>query len=141
MGTGAKPDKAELLEIIKSIARDPSKIKYAGASFGKALSKNYRKTFLDANPKLEGEVVVHHAAEQQILNRYLGLVAEEEMHSLQNLRGIPKSLDNLLHNKIFRYEWDEFYASHPQATRQQVLDYVAYIDKKYGHLFNPPIGG
>ncbi|WP_209444641.1 hypothetical protein [Mesorhizobium erdmanii] len=141
LSTGAKPDKAELLEIIKSIARDPSKIKYEGASFGKALSKNYRKTFLDANPKLEGEVVVHHAAEQQILHRYLGLVTEEEMHSLQNLRGIPKSLDNLLHNKIFRFEWDEFYASHPQPTRQQVLDYVEYIDKKYGHLFNPPIGG
>ncbi|MBZ9979186.1 hypothetical protein [Mesorhizobium sp. BR-1-1-10] len=140
VGTGAKPDNAELLQIIKSIARDPSKVRYPGASFGKALSKNYRKTFLDANLKLEGKVVVHHAAEQQILNRYLGLVTEEEMHSLQNLRGIPKSLDNLLHNKIFRFEWDEFYASHPQPTRQQVLEYVEYIDKKYGHLFNPPIG-
>ncbi|WP_155256319.1 hypothetical protein [Mesorhizobium loti] len=101
LSTGVKADKAKLLEIIKSISRDPSKIKYAGASFGKSLSKNYRKTFLDANPKLEGEVVVHHAAEQQILHRYLGVVTEEEMHSLQNLRGIPKNLDNLLHNKIF----------------------------------------
>ncbi|WP_179298200.1 hypothetical protein [Mesorhizobium carmichaelinearum] len=140
LSTGAKPDKAELLEIIKSIARDPSKVKYPGASFGKALSKNYRKTFLDAYPSLEGQVVVHHAAERQVLTRYIGLVAEDEMHSLQNLRGIPKGLDNLLHKTVFRYEWNNFYRSHPQPTRQQVLDYVTYIDKKYGHLFNPPIG-
>ncbi|MFB9981271.1 hypothetical protein ACFFNA_16645 [Mesorhizobium kowhaii] len=62
------------------------------------------------------------------------------MHSLENLRGIPKELDNLLHLTVFRFEWDEFYRLHPNATRQQVLDYVAYIEKKYGHLFNPPIG-
>ncbi|WP_210236294.1 hypothetical protein, partial [Mesorhizobium sp. M8A.F.Ca.ET.167.01.1.1] len=37
LSTGAKPDKAELLEIIKAIARDPSKVKYPGASFGKAI--------------------------------------------------------------------------------------------------------
>ncbi|MER8955023.1 hypothetical protein NKH98_20200 [Mesorhizobium sp. M0833] len=140
LSTGVKPDKAELLAIIKSIARDPSKIRHPGASFGKALSKNYRKTFLDANPNLKGEVVVHHAAEQQIWTRYPSLVAEDEMHSLQNLRGIPKGLDNLLHKIVFRFEWDKFYASHPQPTRQQVLDYVTYIDKQYGHLFNPPIG-
>lgn len=140
LSTGVKPDKAELLAIIKSIARDPSKIRHPGASFGKALSKNYRKTFLDANPNLKGEVVVHHAAEQQIWTRYPSLVAEDEMHSLQNLRGIPKGLDNLLHKIVFRFEWDKFHASHPQPTRQQVLDYVTYIDKQYGHLFNPPIG-
>ena len=39
LSTGAKPDKAELLKIIKSIARDPSRVKYPGASFGKAASK------------------------------------------------------------------------------------------------------
>ncbi|RUU54344.1 hypothetical protein [Mesorhizobium sp. M2C.T.Ca.TU.002.02.1.1] len=140
LSTGTKPDKAELLKIIKSIARDPSKVRFSGASFGKAASKNYRKTFLSANPSLEGDVIVHHAAERQILNRYPGLVTEGEMHSLQNLRGIPKGLDNLLHKVVFRFEWNKFYASHPRPTRQQVLDYVTYIDKKYGHLFNPPIG-
>ncbi|MDX8534298.1 hypothetical protein RFM41_24550 [Mesorhizobium sp. VK25A] len=138
--TGAKLEKAEVLQIIKSIARDPSKVKYQGASLGRAASKNYRKTFLDANPNLEGEVVVHHAAERQIWNRFPSIVAADEEHSLQNLRGIPKGLDNLLHKVIFRYEWDQFYTSHPQPTRQQVLDYVSYIDKKYGHLFKPPIG-
>ena len=140
VGTGAKLDRAELLQIIKSIARDPSKVRYSGASLGKAASKNYRKTFLDANPNLEGKVIVHHAAERQVWRRFPGIVAKYEEHSLQNLRGIPAGLDTLLHKVIFRFEWDKFYASHPQPTRQQVLDYVTYIDKKYGHLFNPPIG-
>ncbi|TGP17894.1 MULTISPECIES: hypothetical protein [unclassified Mesorhizobium] len=140
VGTGAKLKRGEVLEIIKSIARDPSKVKYQGASLGRAISKNYRKTFLDANPNLQGEVVVHHAAERQIWERFPSIVAADEEHSLQNLRGIPKALDNLLHKVILRYEWDEFYETHPQPTRQQVLDYVSYIDRKYGHLFNPPIG-
>lgn len=140
VGTGANLKKAEVLEIIKAIARDPSKVKYQGASLGRAASKNYRKTFLDANPNLQGEVIVHHAAERQIWRRFPSIVAADEEHSLQNLRGIPKELDSLLHKVIFRQEWDEFYESHPQPTRQQVLDYVTYIDKKYGHLFNPPIG-
>ncbi|WP_143749689.1 hypothetical protein [Mesorhizobium sp. WSM3879] len=91
VGTGAKLKKGEVLEIIKSIARDPSKVKYQGASFGRAASKNYRKTFLDANPNLQGEVVVHHAAERQIWERFPRIVAANEEHSLQNLRGIPKA--------------------------------------------------
>lgn len=140
VSTGVKLERAELLQIIKSIARDPSKVRYGGASLGRAASKNYRKTFLDANPNLQGEVVVHHAAERQVWRRFPSIVAVDEEHSLQNLRGIPKGLDNLLHKVIFRFEWDEFYESHPQPTRQQVLDYIGYIDKKYGHLFNPPIG-
>lgn len=140
VATGAKLKKGEVLEIIKSIARDPSKVKYQGASLGRTISKNYRKTFLDANPNLQGEVVVHHAAERQIWEKFPGIVAADEEHSLQNLRGIPKGLDNLLHKVILRYEWGEFYEAHPQPTRQQVLDYVSYIDRKYGHLFNPPIG-
>ncbi|MET3577662.1 hypothetical protein ABID19_000677 [Mesorhizobium robiniae] len=137
---GPKPDKAELAEIVDSIARDPSGVTYAGATFGKAASKNYRKTFLDAHPNLEGAVVVHHAAERQVLKRYPGLVTEEEMHSLQNLRGIPKELDDLLHKVVFRFEWDEFYRLNPSTNRQQMIDYASYIDKKYGYLFNPPVG-
>ncbi|OBQ80712.1 hypothetical protein A9K71_28620 [Mesorhizobium sp. WSM3873] len=46
VGTGAKLKKGEVLEIIKSIARDPSKVKYQGASFGRAASKTTAKHFL-----------------------------------------------------------------------------------------------
>ncbi|MBZ9871885.1 hypothetical protein LB542_13585 [Mesorhizobium sp. BR1-1-9] len=84
--------------------------------------------------------MVHHSAERQIWGRFPSLFAKDEMHSLQNLRGVPKELDGLLHKIIFRYEWDTFYASNREPIRQQVLDYMTYIDKKYGHLFSPPIG-
>jgi len=80
------------------------------------------------------------AAERQIWEIFPSIVAAKEEQSLQNLRGIPKELDSLLHKVILRYEWDEFYELHPQPTRQQVLEYAGYIDKKYGHLFNPPTG-
>src|SRR5690606_20102290 len=54
-------------------------------SFG----SDYRKTFLNAHPELEGKVVVHHAVEQQVLRRFPGLFSEAEIHALSNLRGIP----------------------------------------------------
>lgn len=60
------------------------------ATFGKATSHDYKATFFKANPELKGEVVVHHAVEQQVLKRYPGVVKNDEMHSLENLRGIPK---------------------------------------------------
>ena len=37
-----------------------------GARFGIATTSNYKKTFFTANPGLEGQVVVHHAVEQQM---------------------------------------------------------------------------
>jgi uncharacterized Zn-binding protein involved in type VI secretion len=60
------------------------------ATFGKANSDDYRATFFNAYPEQRGKVIVHHAVEQQIQNRYPGLVKNEELHSLENLRGIPK---------------------------------------------------
>ena len=123
------------------LARDPSAIKYAGAKVGWAKSKNYRKTFFDANPTLNSsDYVVHHSVEQRINKKYPGLFTEEELHSIENLRGIRKEFDINLHQKVVQSEWNEFYRTHATATRQQVLDYASRLDKKYGHLFDPPIG-
>ncbi|WP_181176338.1 hypothetical protein [Mesorhizobium sp. B2-3-5] len=123
------------------LARDPSAIKYAGAKVGWSKSKNYRKTFSDANPTLDiSDYVVHHSVEQGVLQKYPGLFTDEEMHSVENLRGIRKEFDAKLHQKVIRSEWNEFYKAHVTATRQQVLDYATQLDKKYGHLFDPPIG-
>lgn len=72
---------------VKIVPRAPIAPK---ATFGKATSDDYKATFRKANPELKGEVVVHHAVEQQVLKRYPGVVKNEEMHSLENLRGIPK---------------------------------------------------
>jgi hypothetical protein len=123
------------------LARDPSTVKHAGAKVGWARSNDYRKTFFDANPSLnKSDYVVHHGVEQGVFEKYPGLFSEKELHSIENLRGIRKEFDINLHQKVIRNEWDGFYKENPHATRQQVLDYVAEIDKKYGHLFDPPIG-
>lgn len=123
------------------LARDPSAIKYAGAKVGWTKSKNYRKTFFDANPALNSSgYVVHHSVEQRVLQKYPGLFTAEELHSLENLRGVRSDFDINLHLKVIRAEWDNFYKAHATATRQQVLDYATHLDKKYGHLFDPPVG-
>ncbi|MEX2115121.1 MAG: hypothetical protein WD845_18150 [Pirellulales bacterium] len=109
------------------------------ASLGRSTSKNYRKTFVDAHPDRQGKVVVHHGVEQQVLDRYPGVITESELHSLENLRGIPKGANSETHLSEIRREWNRFYDQHPTATKEQLLDKATEIDEKYGHLFDPPI--
>ncbi len=66
----------------------------AEGRFGVSTSGNYRGTFFAANPGLKGQVVVHHAVEQAVLNRFPGVVTKSEMHSLENLRGIPVNINS-----------------------------------------------
>ncbi|MDX8514925.1 hypothetical protein [Mesorhizobium captivum] len=106
----------------------------------RAFSKNYRKTFFREYPELIGLVFIHHRIEQKVLKRYIGIISEEMMHSLENLRGIPKELNSVLHLSIIRREWDAFYRQNPTTTLQKLLEKADEIDQKYGHLFNPPIG-
>ena len=100
---------------------------------------NYRATFFEANAGLEGEVVVHHAVEQQALTRFPGTVTEAEIHSLDNLRGIPKEINSDVHLSQIRRSWNEFYRNNPSPTPQHLLDHATTIDEQFGHLFNPPI--
>jgi hypothetical protein len=102
-------------------------------------SKYYRTTFFKPNPDLRGRVFVHHAVEQWALKKYPGVVTQAEMHSLENLRGIPRHLNFDLHLRQIRREWNRFYEENPTATRQQLLQKATEIDAKYGSLFNPPI--
>jgi hypothetical protein len=110
-----------------------------GATFGTAGSKYYRTTFFTPNQNLRGQVVVHHAVEQQALKKYPGVVTDAEMHSLENLRGIPHHLNSELHLRKIRREWNRFYDENPTATPQQLLLKATEIDAKYGSQFNPPI--
>jgi hypothetical protein len=100
---------------------------------------NYKKTFFDANPDLEGQVVVHHAVEQQVLNRYPNLLTDAEIHSLDNLRGIPKDINSDIHLSQIRKEWNGFYKNNPNPTKQDLLDFAEHIDNMFGSQFNPPI--
>ncbi|PPK44426.1 LysM domain-containing protein [Trinickia symbiotica] len=113
--------------------------KTGGATFGNAVSTDYRTTFFDAYPDLQGQVVVHHAVEQQVLTRYPGLVWQEEIHSLENLRGIPNELNSDLHLSQIRREWNQFYRQTPNPTKDMLLEKATEIDAKYGSQFNPPV--
>ncbi|WP_257144150.1 S-layer homology domain-containing protein [Bacillus cereus] len=102
-------------------------------------SKNYRKTFFDQYPELKGNVVVHHAVEQQVLKKYPNLFTEAEIHDIQNLRGIPKEINNEIHLSKIRKDWNEFYKSNPNPTKKEVIDYMIELDKRYGDKFTPPV--
>lgn len=103
-------------------------------------SEKARNTFFAVHPQLRGRVRVHHAVEQQVLHRFPGIFGEDQMHLMGNLRGIPTDLNNDLHLRQIRAEWDDFYGNNPNPTRQQLLDKAAEIDAKYGHKFVPPVG-
>jgi hypothetical protein len=108
------------------------------ATFGKAVSTDYRATFFTKYPELEGQVVVHHAVEQQVLKRYPGVVSEAQIHSLENLRGIPKELNSDIHLSQIRREWNQFYRQTPSPTQEMLLQKATDIDRKFGPQFTPP---
>ena len=72
---------------------------------------------------------------------YPGEVTEAEIHSIENLRGIPKELNSDLHLRQIAKEWNEFYDANLKATREQLLQKATEIDLKYGGWFKPPVGG
>ena len=127
-----------------AIALAPTAVSMMAASNGSgsepaATAHNYRETFFAAHPSLRDKVVVHHAVEQQVLKRYPGLFSEAEIHSLNNLRGIPKSIHPDLHLSKLRRAWNDFYRAHPHPTKQEVLDFAARLDRQFGAIFEPPL--
>jgi hypothetical protein len=65
------------------------------------------------------------------------------MHSMQNLRGIPKPINSKLHLSEIRVEWNKFYKPFDLRgavpTRQQLLEKATEIDKHFGTQFKPQI--
>ena len=107
--------------------------------FSRASWKGYKTTFFEAFPKLRGKVWVHHAVEQQAMEKYRGAITESELNSLANLRGIPNAINDEVHLSQIRTLWDEFYESHQTATKEQLLEHAKKIDDLFGSLFDPPI--
>lgn len=147
---GGIPLRPNVRSFINRLEVDPNRLGTMGgnlrlrpipprATLGSSTSTNYKQTFFDANPGTQGNVVVHHAVEQQVLRRYPGVVTESQMHSLENLRGIPKSINSDVHLSQIRRSWNEFYRNNPNPTQTQTLDHATTIDNQFGHLFNPPI--
>ncbi|MBM7770601.1 hypothetical protein JOD54_000805 [Actinokineospora baliensis] len=111
------------------------------ATFGSSTSTNYRKTFFDEHPGLKGQVWVHHAVERQSADIYPNAgLTDAEIHSLQNLRGIPKGeTNNTVHLSKLRKAWNRFYDENPNATKQDLLDFATKMDDKYGDQFKPRV--
>jgi len=112
------------------------------ASVGWATSKDYRATFARANPTIDmSTIVVHHAVERDVLRRFPGLFDEFELHSIENLRGIPRTVNSSVHLSAIRKEWNVFYrrfeAGGTMPPRQDVLNEATRIDDMLGHLFTP----
>lgn len=92
--------------------------------------KDYKKTFFNEYPDLKGSVVVHHAIEQQVLKRHPNLFSLEEIHALENLRGIPKEINSDIHLSKIRRDWNRFYRNSPNPTKEEVINYMIELDKK-----------
>jgi hypothetical protein len=57
----------------------------------------------------ENTVKRGHAVEQQGLTKLPGVVTEEKMHSIENLRRIPKGTTSYVHKSLIRREWNDSY--------------------------------
>lgn len=152
--SNANPGLVDSWKVIKNkglddLARNPNALKYADdlkskTKLGSSTTTDYRKTFKDNFPELKDEeFIVHHAIEQQVLKtRYPNVITQSEIHSLENLRGIPKNINSDVHLKKIRKLWDEFYDEFPPGvmpTKQHLLDKAKEIDDLFGNLFVPPI--
>jgi hypothetical protein len=121
----------------------PHPVKNQRARSGHASRKNYRKTYREKYPGLEDRVVVHHAVEQKYLttkdNNFPNIVPPEEMHSLENLRGIPRDINGQLHLGSIEDEWQKFRDENDVVTKDKLLYKATEIDDKYGDKFLPPV--
>lgn len=137
------PPKGEL-----DIQEDSTDAPKSGATFGQATTNDYRPTFFAAHPELEefkSETIVHHAVEQRVLTMFPGVVTEAEMHSIENLRGVPKGVNTEVHLRQIRIEWNRFYRPFMESgtapTKAQLLQKATEIDSMFGSRFVPPAGG
>lgn len=108
---------------------------------GWARIEHYRDSFFKEYPELKATkgIHVHHAIEQQVLERYPGLFTPQEINDVKMLRGIPNKLNSDLHNSRIRKEWNDFYEKYPpgKATREDFLRKAKEIDDKLGKDFLP----
>lgn len=110
------------------------------AKLGNATSFDYRTNFFNEFPELtKTDYVVHHAIEQQINTRYPNLFTDAELHSLENLRGIPKIINSDVHLSKIRIEWNKFYVANANPTKAQVLQKAKEVDDLFGSQFYPPV--
>ncbi|MBB2975121.1 hypothetical protein FHX49_000662 [Microbacterium endophyticum] len=129
-----------IAETTNAVRRGETTTVTRSARLGETDSLKYRDTFFEANPSVPPtNTVVHHAVEQGVLKKYPGIATPEQIHSLENLRGIPKSLNSSMHLSEIRIAWNTFYRENPTTTLDELLRYATKLDDQFGHLFTPPI--
>jgi hypothetical protein len=102
--------------------------------------KKHRDIFFAKHPELEGHVTVHHAKPRKAYLKYKGVIPIEELHDLDNLRGIPNENNPEFHLSRIHNSWNEFYDDHPNgAAEWQIRERAAEIDRDWGSEFNPPV--
>ena len=117
--------------------------------FGYATTTNHLTNFdnaFGAELRQNTSMQVHHAVPQVVLNKYPNLgISPYQMHSLENLRGIPNDVFTpgnpslKLHDYLTHYVWKPWYDLNPNASLNQIFNKAKEIDDLYGHLFVPPI--
>ncbi|MBL7798071.1 MAG: hypothetical protein JNJ90_16385 [Saprospiraceae bacterium] len=99
-------------------------------------SANFKNKFSDVKDQI---AQVHHAVPQKVKNQY-NLVNDNQLHSLENLRGIPSN-DNF--HQTLTNAWKDFFDPYDNAgtvpSLADVLAFTKVIDDQYGHRFLPPI--
>ncbi len=107
--------------------------------FGWATSNDWRQNFKNYFPNIPevefDNLQVHHAVPRKVEYHY-GLVSPNQVHSVENLRGIPNSTRA---HAIITARWSTWYNNHPNFTLEDALNYAKEIDDEFGHLFVPPI--
>jgi hypothetical protein len=102
------------------------------------MEKRYRDVYLQAHPQYAGSnqppFDVHHRIPQDVITRHPDWFSHKEIHDASNLVGIPDSTGA---HKLINREWTKFWPCHPNATKQDVLDFANAIDKKYGASYLP----
>ena len=95
----------------------------------------HRDVFEQEYPEIDDIVgEVHHAIEQQIIDPegdpfFPGLIPPREMHSVENLRGIPEEIVAKLHRSVIRVKWNEIYkdAKFVKLQRDWMNMYKEYV--------------
>lgn len=98
-------------------------------------NSKFKQVFSEVSDKIGP---VHHAVPKTVRTKYPQLnVTKNQMHSLENLRGIPSD-GSLDHQTITNY-WQAFYNTNPDPSLQDIFEYTKFIDDEFGHLFIPPV--
>ena len=103
---------------------------------------NYRGRFYAKFKDAPSDMQVHHAVPQAVFDtKYPGLISEAQLHSLENLRGIPNGAlyRGLPAHAAITQRWSKFYKQHPTASLSEILDHVKDLDDELGEFLIPPI--